>query len=125
MLANNLAKLGRVDEAVHLGRDACKKGERLNQSESFMRWRDFAALLLTVKKPAQALYALNQSAAQRELSHVHSDALARHRLMEAECFWALGDAQSANEGAREAEQLITLRDLWYLQAELRCVVAPM
>ena len=116
-LARNLGKLDRIEEAIDIGSAACKKAEIVGPSEGFMRWRDYADILLRLQKPVQALDALNQSRTQRDLSRLNPDANARHRLMEADCFLAMNDPARADEKIREADTYIKTHGLWYLHTE--------
>lgn len=124
-LASKLMALGRVNEALLLGQAACDKGEQMGASEGFQRRRDFARLLLGANQPARALDVLTQGKVALCWETSLPDTAARHRLLEAECFFYLGDKQAAGEQVRMAERIIHEQGLLHLQAELFRVAAPL
>ncbi len=122
-MAKVMHQLGGADEAATLAQAACRAGEQIRPSEGFLRWRDFARLLLDANQPAQALDALTRSETIIPMETLKPDALTRHHLMNAECYLGLSDLPSANERVRAAERIIADNGLWYLQSDLRGVAA--
>ena len=102
-LAAYMAKLGYADEAIALGRAACRQVRTVSAYEYFFRLRDQANLLKEVGRHAEALTLLDKG---RFLETVSNDNFLHHRLMEAKCLFALADRAGAEERLRSATQRI-------------------
>lgn len=108
-----LAQAGQTEEAVALNREAIRFSERhCPDVDTLFRWRDHARILTLGARYGEALDALE---AASQLMTLEAEALARHRLLEAQCLLGVNSSAAAQESVQNALQVIVQEHLFYLQ----------
>ena len=124
VLAAQLARLGHVDAAEKINRNACVRAEYAKPIERPLRLLDRAALLREMHQPAEALQTLE--ACRPDLENNSTYNYVRHRLLETDCLLALGSRAEAQERVRLAERAVEIAPIRTpLEAPLRAIAAKM